>query len=394
MPKIFIAILLLALAAYGQQKRLAIINTVDDEEPSLKISELNHLTDRLREIANQTLRGKNFAVMTQESIVAFLGSQEEAAKKCKESSCLAQLGREVNADYVGQGRIGRFGSDYTIKVELYESGKGILVSSFTGNSNDIYGLLEILNEKAPTLFEDIAPPANSKTSQLTTKKIEVDSRNSQVHKKSFNEKYEQGRINELDRIRLGIGLGIDVYFSSDAIFKNIKSPEWDYTGGGFLGFRMGPLLNIPIYTTTNRQLSFSPELYYVYRNFNAYDSLETEVISINEHIIIVPLLVKYWLFNWFFGSMPFESYMGNSYIEGGVQLGLPLKTTIENSESGSPENYVNRNKFDFEIVIGAGIYIYREVFVGIRLGYHLGDFDKTFDSSLGVFTGVIMGYYF
>ncbi|MCL2283545.1 MAG: hypothetical protein FWC26_09545 [Fibromonadales bacterium] len=124
MNKMFFLLLFLVFAAYGQQqKRIAIINTVDDEDPPLKVSELSHLTDRLREIVTEVLPQKNYAVMTQESIVAFLGSQEEAVRKCKGSSCLAQLGREVNADYVGQGHIGRFDKDYTIKVELYESGK-------------------------------------------------------------------------------------------------------------------------------------------------------------------------------------------------------------------------------------------------------------------------------
>ncbi|MCL2283042.1 MAG: hypothetical protein FWC26_06965 [Fibromonadales bacterium] len=149
--------LLLVFAVYGQQqKRIAIINAVDDGEPQIAALELTHLTDRLREIATENLSQRNYAVMTQESIVAFLGSQEEAAKKCRESSCLAQLGKEVNADYVAQGRTGRFGSDLTIKVELYESGKGTMVGSFTGTAKDIYGLLAIINEKSPALFKKLS----------------------------------------------------------------------------------------------------------------------------------------------------------------------------------------------------------------------------------------------
>jgi len=58
-------LLLLAFAAYGQQqKRIAIVNTEDDGEPPLKISELTHLTDKLREIANKTLPSDKYAVMT------------------------------------------------------------------------------------------------------------------------------------------------------------------------------------------------------------------------------------------------------------------------------------------------------------------------------------------
>ncbi|MDR1830038.1 MAG: fibrobacter succinogenes major paralogous domain-containing protein [Candidatus Fibromonas sp.] len=171
MNKIFLLLLLLAFIAYGQQqKRIAIINTVDDEEPPVKVSDLNHLTDRLREIATEILP-QSYAVMTQQSMVAFLGSQEEMVKKCKASEgCLAKLGREINADYVGQGRIGRFGGNLSIKVELYETKSGNLVSSFTGSSEDVFGLLAIINEKTSAMFKKLPdvsdvkavnPPASS-----------------------------------------------------------------------------------------------------------------------------------------------------------------------------------------------------------------------------------------
>jgi uncharacterized protein (TIGR02145 family) len=81
---------------------------------------------------------------------------DKMVKKCKESEgCLAKLGREVNADYVCQARIGRFGKDLTIKAELYESKNGDLISSFTGTSKNIYGLLTILDKEAPEMFKRI-----------------------------------------------------------------------------------------------------------------------------------------------------------------------------------------------------------------------------------------------
>jgi len=157
MNKMLLTILLLVLAAYGQQK-VAIINTVDDEEPPIKISELNHLTDRLREIANKTLPQKSYAVMTQQSIQSLYPSNEDMIRACSGAEgCLVKIGREIAADYICQGRIGRFGKNYTIKVELYESMSGNLVSSFTGSAKDIYGLLAILNAKAPEAFKKIIP---------------------------------------------------------------------------------------------------------------------------------------------------------------------------------------------------------------------------------------------
>jgi len=190
--KILFILLLLAFISYGQQKRVAIINTVDDEEPPLKISDLNYLTDRLREIATEILHQKNYDVMTVQSMVAFLGSQEEMVKKCRASEgCLAKLGREINADYVGQGRIGRFGGDLSIKVELYASGKGNLMSSFTGFSKDIYGLLSIINEKAPVMFRKLPgvsdtkpylPPVDDAVSKVQIGAVLTDSRDGKKYK--------------------------------------------------------------------------------------------------------------------------------------------------------------------------------------------------------------------
>ncbi|MDR2556001.1 MAG: PEGA domain-containing protein [Fibromonadaceae bacterium] len=151
--KQFFILLLLAFAAYGQQQeRVAIINTVDDGD-SIKPSDLAYLTGRLRETAVNILPKQRYGVMTTESIIAFLGSQERAMKECKAAICLAELGRKVSADYVAQAHIGRFGKQLSINFELYNSKSGNLIGSFMGNSKDIFGLLIIIDEKAPALFQ-------------------------------------------------------------------------------------------------------------------------------------------------------------------------------------------------------------------------------------------------
>jgi len=152
MNKLLFTLLLLALTAYAQQERIAIINTLDDYD-SISIADLTYLTDRLRETAVNVLPAERFGVMTTESIVAFLGSMENTVRVCKESSCLAELGRMVSADYVAQGRIGRFGENLTIKVELYNVKTGNLMGSFTGNFKDIYSALALIDEKAADLFK-------------------------------------------------------------------------------------------------------------------------------------------------------------------------------------------------------------------------------------------------
>jgi len=155
MAKIFFILLFFAIAAYGQQQeRVAIIQTLDNND-SIGFNDLSYLTDRLRETAVNVLPESHYLIMTTESIVAFLGSQERAAKVCREASCLAELGRKVSADYVAQARIGRFNKNLTIKTELYSVKKGNLINSFTGESKNLSGLLAIINEKAPILFKKL-----------------------------------------------------------------------------------------------------------------------------------------------------------------------------------------------------------------------------------------------
>jgi len=150
--KTFFLLLLLALAAHGQEKRLAILPTEDDGEPQVEPTDLTYLTMKLREIAGNVLQGK-YGMMTEQSIIDKLG-KDNAKKACKEAEgCLAQLGRKISADYIGQARLGRFGGNYfTISFVLYNVGSGMEVSTISGNARDVFGLLTVLDEKAPGAF--------------------------------------------------------------------------------------------------------------------------------------------------------------------------------------------------------------------------------------------------
>jgi hypothetical protein len=156
MNKILCISLFLALAAYGQQQeRIAVMHTVDNLD-SVSVTDLGYLTNRLRDIASKVLPKSRYGIMTQQSIVDRLGSQERAEKECREATCLADLGRKISADYISQGRIGRFSGKLTIEVELYRVHNSNLVGAFTGDSKDIEGLLAIIEAKAPKLFEDMS----------------------------------------------------------------------------------------------------------------------------------------------------------------------------------------------------------------------------------------------
>jgi hypothetical protein len=164
MNKILCISLFLAFAAYGQQERIAVMHTVDNLD-SVSVTDLGYLTNKLRDIASKILPKSSYGIMTQQSIIDRLGSEERAEKECREATCLADLGRKISADYISQGRIGRFSGKLTIEVELYRVRNSNLLGAFTGDSKDIEGLLAIIEEKAPKLFGDmleVSPAAPEK----------------------------------------------------------------------------------------------------------------------------------------------------------------------------------------------------------------------------------------
>ena len=142
MTKTLLSLLLFAFVAYGQQKRVIITNIVDEGDPPLKAAELSYLTERLQQIAAEVLPQQDYDVRPQ------------------------RIPEALNADYISRGRIGRFGEGFTIKVELYESEKK--VAEFSDGSRDVFGLLSVLNEKAPVMFKKMLPeepaPAPASTS--------------------------------------------------------------------------------------------------------------------------------------------------------------------------------------------------------------------------------------
>ena len=151
---VLLFLLLFAAIAHSQQMRVAVMPTVDDAD-SIQYMELSFLTGKLREIAGRVLPKDRYGIMTQESIVDRMGSQERAEKECREASCLAELGRKISASYIAQGRIGRFGGMLALKVELYNSKSGNLVGTFSETSKDLFALVALLDNKAPDLFREI-----------------------------------------------------------------------------------------------------------------------------------------------------------------------------------------------------------------------------------------------
>ena len=131
-------------------KYVAVLETIS-EKGVIGRSEKMFLTDKLREHAKAVLPAyMGYVVMTRENINVML-PPGKSIEDC-EGSCLVETGKNIAADYVAQARVGKFGKQFTITMELYETTGNNLVGSFTARKPDAEGLLEEIEREANRVF--------------------------------------------------------------------------------------------------------------------------------------------------------------------------------------------------------------------------------------------------
>lgn len=129
---------------------VAILETTASVE-SVSLDERQYMTDVLRARAVDVLPpGRNYTIMTRENIRVML-PPDRRLEDC-EGSCAVETGKNIAADYVVQAHIGKWNNGLTIAVELYNTGNGRLLKSFTGNGKSINELLRIIQSNTRQLF--------------------------------------------------------------------------------------------------------------------------------------------------------------------------------------------------------------------------------------------------
>jgi TolB-like protein len=125
--------------------------TLSDDENDL-------LTDKMREAALKVLPD-NFTLLKQDVVIKRLGGMENYIKECSETSCIVNLGKKAQVDYVAQCRVGKLGDNLRITVELYEVSTGGLLGMFSDISEDFYKLLPLMEKNIPDVFRKITAPS-------------------------------------------------------------------------------------------------------------------------------------------------------------------------------------------------------------------------------------------
>jgi TolB-like protein len=154
MKKVFLALLAFAFSTAFAQSALPSVAVLPSEDTgaSLGNDEIEALTDKMREAALKVLPPELFVLMTQDQVMRRLGGAENYIKECSESSCIVDLGKKAQVDYVAQASMGKLGDKIRLKVELYNVSTSGLIGVFTDEAEDIRGLLAIVENRAPEVF--------------------------------------------------------------------------------------------------------------------------------------------------------------------------------------------------------------------------------------------------
>jgi hypothetical protein len=124
----------------------------EDTGASLGNNEIEALTDKMREVALEVLPPELFVLMTQEQVIRRLGGAENYIKECLESSCIVNLGKKAQVDYVTQASVSKLDNKIRLKVELYNVKTSGLIGIFIDEADDFRGLLPIIKDRAPQVF--------------------------------------------------------------------------------------------------------------------------------------------------------------------------------------------------------------------------------------------------
>jgi len=209
-------ILVLAMAETAfAASNVAVLELVPDAsaQEEISIGESRHLTDELRRQAVTALPTGEYSVLTRDNFIALMPSNEKEAERIAEGSAV-EIGRAIGAEYVSRGTIGKFGKQFTISVELYETASGKLLSSMVFESEGIDGLLNVIRKEAKPLFQSIL--------ETRERKLVV---SAPLNDRSLNGAEENGiRLPQWIGIGLAVaGIGFGVYgISQESEYKKLN----------------------------------------------------------------------------------------------------------------------------------------------------------------------------
>jgi len=148
MDKIIFLLFVLALSAFAQKISVAVLPS-ESMDASLSNTEENAITNKMREAALNVLPSAMFTLLNQDAVVKRLGGAENYIKECRESSCIVDLGKKAQVDYVAKAVVSKMGGKFMLNVELYNVSTSGLVGVYNGEADNAYGLLGLIGKNVP-----------------------------------------------------------------------------------------------------------------------------------------------------------------------------------------------------------------------------------------------------
>jgi TolB-like protein len=174
---------------------------------TLSDDELDLLTDKMREAALKVLPVSEFTLLKQDVVIKRLGGMESYIKECSETSCIVNLGKKAQVDYVAQCRVGKLGDNLRITVELYEVSTGGLLGMFNDVADSFSKLPPMMSYRIPAVFRKITAQKQGATEpvknitaqkQKVTKPVVTAYVRNWVYGEGFSGKDLGSRIRSLD----------------------------------------------------------------------------------------------------------------------------------------------------------------------------------------------------
>jgi uncharacterized protein (TIGR02145 family) len=169
-------ILLITVFFIAFQAVFAAVQTVAvlPSDGDLNANELDFSTDKAQEIAVRVLPKSSFEVFSKEAVIKKLDGEDNFRKACKESSCIVELGKKAQVDYVAQCRFGKLGSDLKMTFELYKVSTEGLIDKFTETAKNFDDLRAIMEKRIPDGFKKIVSVVSTTKVGIDIRPIDVD----------------------------------------------------------------------------------------------------------------------------------------------------------------------------------------------------------------------------
>ncbi|MBS2029269.1 MAG: hypothetical protein JST54_15310 [Deltaproteobacteria bacterium] len=113
-----------------------------------------HAAELLTQVASaEVVKFNKFDVVTPQVIADLLGvERQRQLLGCSESSCLAEIGNALGADYLLSGQLGRLGDQYRIDLTLVDARRSQVLAQQGGFEKDLGALGPVVSRDVHALF--------------------------------------------------------------------------------------------------------------------------------------------------------------------------------------------------------------------------------------------------